>query len=76
MAGHPMPSVADHLLDVSDAEATVRDMATQALLNVGSRSFSHLLNAIERYLPLLRTLAGQGELAARSLIPPLTHSRG
>ncbi|KAI5829567.1 hypothetical protein K523DRAFT_241884 [Schizophyllum commune Tattone D] len=45
--------------DVSDAEATVRDMATQALLNVGSRSFSHLLNAIERYLPLLRTLAGQ-----------------
>ena len=66
MAGHPMPSVADHLLDVSDAEATVRDMATQALLNVGSRSFSHLLNAIERYLPLLRTLAGQGELVART----------
>ena len=76
MTGHWMSSVADHPRDVSDAEATVRDMATQALLNVGSRSFSHLLNAIERYLPLLRTLAGQGELAARYLIPLLTHTRG
>ncbi|KAL1742855.1 MIF4G like-domain-containing protein [Schizophyllum fasciatum] len=54
--------------DVADAEATVRDMATQALLNVGSRSFSHLLNAIERYLPLLRTLAGQGGSARADIL--------
>ncbi|EJU06060.1 hypothetical protein DACRYDRAFT_60601 [Dacryopinax primogenitus] len=40
------------------ADQTARAITFQTLLNVGSRSFSHLLNAIERYLPLLRNLAG------------------
>lgn len=41
-------------------DAVVRSIAVQSLLSIGSRSFSHLLNAIERYLPLLRNLAGTG----------------
>ncbi|KAF7969405.1 hypothetical protein HWV62_27397 [Athelia sp. TMB] len=49
-------------LESSDPElnidTVVRSIAVQSLLNIGSRSFSHLLNAIERYLPLLRALAG------------------
>lgn len=39
------------------AEQVVRDMAVQALLFAGSRSFSHLLNMIERYHDLLRSLS-------------------
>ncbi|KAL0949059.1 hypothetical protein HGRIS_009157 [Hohenbuehelia grisea] len=39
-------------------DSTVRSIVVQSLLHVGSRSFSHLLNAIERYLPLLRNLTG------------------
>ncbi|KAG1902824.1 MIF4G like-domain-containing protein [Suillus fuscotomentosus] len=37
---------------------TIRSISIHCLLSIGSRSFSHLLNAIERYLPLLRGLAG------------------
>ncbi|WFD43909.1 Nuclear cap-binding protein subunit 1 [Malassezia psittaci] len=40
-----------------EAEQIVRDMAVQALLFAGSRSFSHLLNIIERYHDLLRSLS-------------------
>lgn len=51
-------------LDSSDGalnvDSVVRSIAVQSLLNIGSRSFSHLLNAIERYLPLLRSLASGG----------------
>lgn len=43
-----------------NVDTVVRSIAVQSLLNIGSRSFSHLLNAIERYLPLLRNLAGGG----------------
>lgn len=39
------------------AEQIVRDMAMQTLLHAGSRSFSHLLNMIERYHDLLRSLS-------------------
>ncbi|KAF6762456.1 cap binding protein 80-PB [Ephemerocybe angulata] len=46
--------------DEPDVDSTVRSIAVQSLLHIGSRSFSHLLNAIERYLPLLRNLAGGG----------------
>ena len=53
-----------HSLEVSDgdvnADTVVRSIAVQSLLHIGSRSFSHLLNAIERYLPLLRSLASGG----------------
>lgn len=38
------------------AESLKRDLAVQTILNVGSRSFSHFLNALERYLTLLRNL--------------------
>jgi nuclear cap-binding protein subunit 1 len=40
-----------------NVDRVVRSIAIQSLLNIGSRSFSHLLNAIERYLPLLRSIA-------------------
>ncbi|EMD31829.1 hypothetical protein CERSUDRAFT_119399 [Gelatoporia subvermispora B] len=41
-----------------NVDAVVCSIAVQSLLHIGSRSFSHFLNAIERYLPLLRSLAG------------------
>ncbi|GAA5986795.1 hypothetical protein JCM10908_000901 [Rhodotorula pacifica] len=40
-----------------EAEKVKRDMAVQTVLFVGSRSFSHFLNALERYLNLLRNLS-------------------
>lgn len=43
-------------LDEDTAERTARDIVFQALLSVGSRSFSHFLNILERYIVLLRTL--------------------
>lgn len=46
-APHPFTSI----------DALMRSIAVQSLLSIGSRSFSHLLNAIERYLLLLRGLA-------------------
>ncbi|KAG6333085.1 hypothetical protein ID866_6009 [Astraeus odoratus] len=46
-------------------DSLIRSLAMQALLSIGSRSFSHLLNAIERYLPLLRVLATSGDLEAK-----------
>ncbi|KAJ7590607.1 MIF4G like-domain-containing protein [Mycena floridula] len=39
-----------------NVDATLRSITIQSLLHIGSRSFSHLLNAIERYLPLLRNM--------------------
>ena len=44
----------------ANIDSVVRVIAVQSLLNIGSRSFSHFLNAIERYLPLLRNLAAGG----------------
>lgn len=48
-------------LELTDSDmnldSVVRSIAVQSLLHIGSRSFSHFLNAIERYLPLLRNLA-------------------
>lgn len=41
----------------TDLDSVIRSIAVQSLLHIGSRSFSHFLNAIERYLPLLRNLA-------------------
>ncbi|KAL4402030.1 Nuclear cap-binding protein subunit 1 [Malassezia pachydermatis] len=46
-----------HVETPAEAEQVVRDMAVQTLLNAGSRSFSHLLNVIERYHELLRALS-------------------
>ncbi|KAF8583944.1 hypothetical protein K439DRAFT_1411525 [Ramaria rubella] len=39
------------------ALSIVRSMVMQSLLHIGSRSFSHFLNAMERYLPLLRSIS-------------------
>ncbi|CAL1699455.1 unnamed protein product [Somion occarium] len=44
----------------SNVDSIIRSIAVQSLLHIGSRSFSHFLNAIERYLPLLRNLAAGG----------------
>lgn len=48
----------------ANVNALVRSITMQSLLHIGSRSFSHLLNAIERYLPLLRNLASGGASSA------------
>lgn len=39
------------------ASSLVRSIVLQSLLHIGSRSFSHFLNAMERYLPLLRSIS-------------------
>ncbi|KAM6495489.1 MIF4G like domain containing protein [Amanita muscaria] len=40
-----------------NVNSVVRSITVGSLLHIGSRSFSHLLNAIERYLPLLRSIS-------------------
>ncbi|KAJ7762752.1 MIF4G like-domain-containing protein [Mycena maculata] len=47
-----------------NADVLIRSIAIQSLLHIGARSFSHLLNAIERYLPLLRNIASGGVSSA------------
>lgn len=42
-------------------DTVIRSISMQSLLYIGSRSFSHFLNAIERYLPVLRSLAQTAE---------------
>ena len=45
----------------ANAGQVVRIITVQSLLHIGSRSFSHFLNAIERYISLLRGLAAGTE---------------
>ncbi|KAK4683566.1 nuclear cap-binding protein subunit 1, partial [Tremellales sp. Uapishka_1] len=60
----PVPTIKSHLDGLPDATSgpdeplspEIRLMAFQTLLHLGSRSFSHFLNATERYLDLLRQL--------------------
>ncbi|KAH9843775.1 MIF4G like-domain-containing protein [Rhodofomes roseus] len=47
-----------------NVSTVVRNIAVQSLLHIGNRSFSHFLNAIERYLPLLRNIASGGGAGA------------
>ncbi len=54
-------------------DTTLRTITVQSLLSIGSRSFSHFLNAIERYLPLLRNLAA-GRISASG--SPHAEARG
>lgn len=42
-------------MDEQEQEKTVRFLFVECLLLVGSKSFSHILNVIERYLDILRT---------------------
>lgn len=51
----------DGSLSASEADNLRTDIATQALLSVGSRSFSHLLNVLERYIALVRELTSTVE---------------
>ncbi|TFK83265.1 cap binding protein 80-PB [Polyporus arcularius HHB13444] len=53
-------------------DSLLRSIAVQSLLSIGSRSFSHFLNAIERYLPLLRNLAA-GQISDNG--PPHAEAR-
>ncbi|KAL4075617.1 MIF4G like-domain-containing protein [Scleroderma yunnanense] len=58
----------------TNVDSFIRSLATQSLLSIGSRSFSHLLNAIERYLPLLRGLTPPGDAEAKRDILVITAS--
>ena len=40
----------------SDSQESIRLMAAETILHLGSRSFSHFLNATERYLDTIRSL--------------------
>lgn len=53
-------SLAEIAHDAANPDSVLRSIAIQSLLHTGSRSFSHFLNAVERYLPLLRNLAAGG----------------
>jgi len=44
-----------------DPDTLVRSITIQSLLHIGARSFSHFLNAVERYLTVLRALSGPPE---------------
>ena len=46
---------------IEDPDALIRSIAIQSLLHIGARSFSHFLNAVERYLIVLRALSGTPE---------------
>lgn len=50
-----------HVDSPAEAERVARDVGIQTLLFAGSRSFSHLLNVIERYHELLRALSQSPE---------------
>ena len=53
-------SLAENAHGTASPDSVLRSIAIQSLLHTGSRSFSHFLNAVERYLPLLRNLAAGG----------------
>lgn len=53
-------SLAENNDGIANLDSVLRSIAIQSLLHTGSRSFSHFLNAVERYLPLLRNLAAGG----------------
>lgn len=49
------------------AASTSNDIALQCILLIGSKSFSHFLNVIERYIVLLRSLASSPNARQRML---------
>ncbi|ORX39663.1 MIF4G like-domain-containing protein [Kockovaella imperatae] len=60
--------VRDHLGSITSASPeSIRIMAAETLLHLGSRSFSHFLNATERYLDTLRYLTPD-QSARRTLL--------
>lgn len=69
--GH-LETLKNNIADVSEGginvDSVVRSVTVQSLLNIGTRSFSHFLNAIERYLIVLRTLASGGADAKADIL--------
>lgn len=63
-------SLAESTHDTANLDNVLRSIAIQSLLHTGSRSFSHFLNAVERYLPLLRNLAAGG-ISSNGGVPSL-----
>jgi nuclear cap-binding protein subunit 1 len=63
-------SLAENMHNTANLDNILRSIAIQSLLHTGSRSFSHFLNAVERYLPLLRNLAAGG-ISSSGGIPSL-----
>lgn len=55
--GHASIPAAGRVSTSAQADVVVRDVVTQVVLHVGSRSFSHFLNIVERYHGLLRHLS-------------------
>ncbi|SJX66508.1 related to 80 kDa nuclear cap binding protein [Sporisorium reilianum f. sp. reilianum] len=53
--------------DQQQADVVVRDLTIQCVLQVGSRSFSHFLNIVERYHALLRQLSRSARMRAAIL---------
>ena len=53
--------------DTLQADVVVRDLTIQCVLQVGSRSFSHFLNIVERYHSLLRQLSKSARMRAAIL---------
>ncbi|KAJ1925526.1 Nuclear cap-binding protein subunit 1 [Tieghemiomyces parasiticus] len=51
--GH-QPALEDLATEANALPRVVRDVFVQTILYLGSKSFSHMLNVIERYLPLLQ----------------------
>lgn len=51
------PAMQGQVTTETAADLVVRDIMTQVVLNIGSRSFSHFLNIVERYHALLRQLS-------------------
>lgn len=51
----------------AEAEIIVRDIVIQVVLNIGSRSFSHFLNIVERYHGLLRQLSSSPSMRSAIL---------
>lgn len=60
-----LESLKSHISEASEGEVNIdsvaRSIIVQSLLHIGSRSFSHFLNAVERYLPVLRDIASGAE---------------
>jgi len=57
-------SLAESMDGTTNLDSVLRSIAIQSLLHTGSRSFSHFLNAVEHYLPLLRNLAAGGNTSS------------
>lgn len=68
LPSNSIPSDEEGLVgNAMEAEVVVRDLAIQCVLQVGSRSFSHFLNIVERYHSLLRQLSRSPRMRAAIL---------